>query len=155
MKTEISDEVYLVSAAPITHVFWNGCYNTGNVVDYFLATPIIGKPLIGKKRTVAYVELISKEPICNTDYECGFDGGFSYDDPTTQVQIDAASNSTKVGDVAWVVDAKTTADRLLKKEVIEEYLKQSPEALKQRINEVRKYCSELTKADSFENALNR
>ena len=52
MKTEISDEVYLVSAAPVTHVFWTGRYNTGNVVDYFLATPIIGKPLIGKKRTV-------------------------------------------------------------------------------------------------------
>ena len=138
MKTYISNELFVASSSPIIEKYMLGLYRTGEIVDYFLVNPVIKKYFFGKK-IIGYVEAISKEPICDTFYIYNSFGVIDV------FQVDSISKSLDVGDVDWNVNCYIKADKLLKKETIDKYFKQSKEEIVEQINYVRGYCKEFAK----------
>ena len=153
MKTEVSEKVYLISGSPILQKYWNGLFKQGEPAHYFLVKPIVGKPFIGKKRTVGYVEVVTGDKLCDT-YYCISEYGPDYS-PYNATQYDAGKTTQDVGDVAWSVNATTTVDRLIEPKVLEEYYRKTPEQIRSEIQEVRDICRTSVRTAELQEALER
>ena len=155
MKVEVSNELYVASVAPITSKV-NGYVRGGEPFDFFLVSPIVVKPLIGSKKIIGFAEAITKEQVTMSYYEYGFDGGVYNVGQmdargliTHKIDWTVGVDDLNVGDIDWTINENTTADRLLKKEIIDEYFKTSPEEMKAKLENVRKKCIEMAKSDDI------
>ena len=145
MKETIQYDIsYVASVAPITEL---GIVTptTGEILDYFIVHPVVKKTVFGKEKLLSFKEVITNQTICTCEeYRDDFNL------PTrTYCYYDAISKKHGIGDPYWRINRKATADRLLKKEVLEKYYSQTPEQIIDRIAEARIRCQEFVKKDSL------
>ena len=143
MKTRISNERYIASAAPII-----GDYGEkGKPVEYFIVNPIVKTGFLGIEKIVGAVEAISQVKL----FECYFYSN-SFDG-TGYCCWDAVDTKGEIGDTAWNAKFDYTANKFLTEEAINEYFKKTPEEMTKYINDMRKRNKESVKGNYFSRAL--
>ena len=140
MKERISDEMYIAGASPILGISEEGRYRYGDVREYFIINPIMRKNVFGKEKIVGAVEAISKIKLFDYAYYTAEDDYAEYRD---------AEEEMDVGGIKWSANMYAQADKVLAKEILEQYFSQTPEEAAKRITDVRNSFKELAKARSF------
>lgn len=155
MKTIISENIYVASTSPIFTNYGGGRYDTGQIiVKNFLVKPVIGEVEDGSKRTIGYVEAVTGDRVIDTHYfPISFAGGFDYDNPDTQYQIDYVCQNDGVGDVAWTVNARIPANKMMGQSGVDRYLAKDPEEIRADLLMVRTSCREMAKTEEPEDEM--
>ena len=137
MKERIIDEMYIATAYPIISEDAYG-YRRGRAEESFIVNPILRKNIFGKERIVGAVETVSKTKL----FSCYYD-----DDAMGWKFCDVEERT--VGGILWDTNWYERADLVLKEDILDQYLSQTPEEAAQRLADVRSKYKELVKTDKF------
>ena len=151
----VENVLYAASAAPIVKTYWNNHFDTGKDLDFFLVKPIVEYRYFlglfgGRSQIVGYVEAVTGEKVCETVNHYS-----EYGSLICSVNYDAVSHNIGLGNVSWKVNTTSTADTLLDRSVIDEYMGSDVVEMHERIASVREQCKDVIRVGSIEEAVRR
>lgn len=125
------NETYIAIAKAVTDVYCNDISKTSEPLRMFIVKPNIRRNMLGKLVVTGFNEAITGEKIVNRKYVFSDDGSYVED-------RDCLINKVvQIGDLAWYVVDKSTADRLLSPLELQEYMSLSPEEIQEQLKMTR------------------
>ena len=124
-------ELYVAIPRAITDIYWNELYDSSEALGIFCVTPEITKGFLGNLKITGFKEAITGEKIINRFY---YGGEYSIKCRDVDCMIE---KKAQVGDLAWEVVRKSTADRILPPDELKKYMSLTPEKVHERLQKIR------------------
>lgn len=124
-------ELYIAIPKAVTDIYWNGLPEVSEPLGVFCVQPEVKKGMLGKMNVVGYSEALTGEKIIDhvpyaTEYS------IEYVDMDRNVD-----GREQVGDIAWEVVDKSTAERVMPPEEIEKYMSMSFDEIRNNLEGIR------------------
>ncbi len=132
-----SNEIYIAIPSVIVDKYLDGSYKKSESDEIFIVRPEIRKNIFGMKSVTGFKEVITGEKIVNSTFHSS---EYETNNEDKDCMVDG---EPEVGDLAWDIIDKSTADRLLPKEVLAKYMSYSPEEILEQLRSFRLMASSV------------
>ena len=133
-------ELYVAIPKAITDIYWNGLPEKSEALGMFCVKPEIKKGKFGKSTVTGFKEAITEKKIADRIY---YETEYGVEHKDIDCMIET---NEQIGDIAWEIVDKSTADRLLPPEELQKYMSLSAEEVHRQLQTVRAKAKSITKS---------
>jgi len=125
------NKIYVAIPRAVTDIYYNAVAKTSEPLGTFCVKPEVKRNVFGKLVVTGFHEVITGEKIVDRE-SCEWAEG-----PTVSDKDCMVGKVVQVGDLAWDILDKSSADRILSPEELQEYMSLTPEEVHKRLKDIR------------------